>query len=135
MRMSLAVLAVAAGLATAAPAAAQYSDQQISDALLSTQWCTFRYNKTTGYSSSQRARFGRDGTLTVSRNSEGGSSGSGGSYYGQSQGGDVYRWAVQGGQLVLSNNEGSQALSLDEKRSSSGGFILIVDGTEWTPCS
>ena len=111
-----------------------YTDAEISQALTSTSWCSFSYNQTTGYSRSQRASFQTSGILHVSTGAEGGSSGDGGSVYGQSRGGDTYRWQVRAGRLILTGEEGVQDLALDEKRSSSGGFVLLVDGQEWTPC-
>ncbi len=120
-----------AGAAQAQPA---YSDAEISQALMSTSWCSFTYNQRTGYSRSQRARFQASGVLHVSTNAEGGSSGPSGSVYGQSGGGDTYQWQVRSGRLILTGEEGSEDLTLDAKESSSGGFILLVDGQEWTPC-
>lgn len=133
MRRALIVLvSLWAGTAHAQQA---YSDAEISQALTSTSWCSFSYNQTTGYSRSQRATFQASGVLTVSTNAEGGSSGAGGSVYGQSAGGDSYRWEVRGGRLILASEEGSQDFTLDESRSSSGEFVLLVDGQEWTPCN
>ena len=133
MRRTLIVLvSLWAGTAQAQSA---YTDAEISQALLSTSWCSFSYNQTTGYSRNQRATFQASGILHVSTGAEGGSSGQAGSVHGQSQAGDSYRWAIRGGRLILTGEEGAQDLALDEKRSSSGGFILLVDGQEWTPCS
>ena len=97
-------------------------------------WCSFSYNQTTGYSHSKRAVFTADGMLRVASNNEGGSSGSGGSYYGQSTGGDTYGWRVQGGVLYLSEGGAWGAHTLDAKNNSNGSIILIVDGTEWSAC-
>jgi hypothetical protein len=119
--------------AGAGPAAA-YTDQEISEALMAQAWCSFRYNRHSGYSSSQRAVFGRDGLLRVSNNREGGSSGPAGSYYSQSQGDDVYRWAIRNGALILADDSGQQAFPLDAKLNSSGNIILLVDGQEWSGC-
>ena len=132
MRGALIVLfSVWAGTAHAQQA---YSDEQIAQALTSTSWCSFSYNQTSGYSRSQRATFQPSGILTVATRSEGGSSGPAGSVYSQSDGGDTYRWEVRGGRLGLANEEGVEDFTLDESRTSSGGFVLLVDGQEWTPC-
>lgn len=133
MRSAIFVLvSLWAGAAHAQPS---YSDAEISQALMRTSWCSFSYNQTTGYSRSQRATFQDGGILHVSSSAEGGSSGASGSVYGQSSGGDTYQWQVQEGRLILTGEEGVQDLTLDSKESSSGGFILLVDGEEWTPCS
>jgi len=131
--MRIFLVAAAALIAFSAPSFA-YTDAEITRALEANAWCSFSYNKTTGYSHSRRAIFGANGVLTVQSNNEGGSSGSGGSYYGQSRGGQSYGWRVEGGVLYLSDGRSEDAHSLDSKRSSSGGLVLLVDGEEWTPC-
>jgi hypothetical protein len=73
--------------------------------------------------------------LTLASKARQRESGDAGSVYGQSRAGDTYQWQVRAARLILSGEKGSQSLTLDEKRSSSGGFILLVDGQEWTPCS
>lgn len=134
MRRAIFILA-AYGMGAAQPAQAQqYSDEQIAQALLSTSWCTSSYSQTSGRERRQRATFDSSGVLQIANMSEGVSSGPNGSVYSNSNGADVYRWGVQNGQLVLANEEGTQALTLGESRNSSGGFILVVDGTEWWPC-
>ena len=47
--------------------------------LLSSAWCTFRYNKVTGYSNTTRLVFNRNGTYSKGGRGEGYSSGRGGS--------------------------------------------------------
>ena len=126
-------MAAMAAFAFAAPASA-YTDQEISNALMANAWCSFSYNQTTGYSHSKRGVFSADGSLNVSSNNEGGSSGYGGSYYGQSRGGDNYGWRVQGGVLYLSEGGSWGAHTLGAKNNSNGSLILIVDGTEWSSC-
>ena len=49
------------------------------DLLLSSMWCHFTYNKTTGYSHQKRVRFNANGTYSTGSRGEGYSSGSGGS--------------------------------------------------------
>ncbi len=127
-------IAIAAACAALAAPAAAWTDQEISNALMANAWCSFSYNQTTGYSHSKRAVFGSNGVLTIRSDNEGGSSGSGGSYYGQSNGGNSYGWRVQGATLYLSDGASWDAHTLDSKSSSNGGLVLIVDGQEWTPC-
>jgi hypothetical protein len=111
-----------------------YTDQEISTALMANAWCSFSYNQTTGYSHSKRAVFGGNGILRINSGNEGGSLGYGGSYYGQSSGGESYGWAVKGGVLYLSDGASWDAHSLDSKNNSNGSIILIVDGKEWSVC-
>jgi len=79
-----------------------YSGQEISAARTANAWCSFSYNWTAGYSHSKRVMFGGNSILTVKSNNEGGSSGYGGSHYGQSSGGNSCGWRVMGGVLYLS---------------------------------
>ena len=134
MRNWLFAAAAAAGIMAFVGAAHAYTDQEISTALTANAWCSFSYNQTTGYSHSKRAVFGGNGVLSIHSGNEGGSSGSGGSYYGQSSGGQSYGWAVKGGVLYLSDGASWDAHSLDSKRNSNGSIILIVDGKEWSVC-
>ena len=134
MRNWLFAAAMTAGIMAFAGTANAYSDQEISTALMANAWCSFSYNQTTGYSHSKRAVFGGNGVLSIHSGNEGGSSGSGGSYYGQSSGGQSYGWAVKGGVLYLSDGASWDAHSLDSKRNSNGSIILIVDGKEWSVC-
>ena len=134
MRDWLFVAAAAVALMSFNGPANAYTDQEISTALMANAWCSFSYNQTTGYSHSKRAVFGGNGVLSINSGSEGGSSGFGGSYYGQSSGGESYGWAVKNSILYLSDGASWDAHSLDSKRNSNGSLILIVDGKEWSPC-
>ena len=132
--MRRAILVLGFLWAGGAQAQSPYSDEQISQALMGTSWCSFSYNQTSGRSRNQRATFQSSGILQVASRSEGGSSGPYGSVYSDSSGGDTYRWQVQNGRLILASDEGVESLTLDESRTSSGGFVLLVEGQEWTPC-
>jgi hypothetical protein len=134
MRKRMFVAAAAASFIGFIGPATAYTDQEISTALMANAWCSFSYNQTTGYSHSKRAVFGGNGILSINSGNEGGSSGYGGSYYGQSSGGESYGWAVKGGVLYLSDGATWNAHSLDAKNNSNGSLILIVDGKEWSTC-
>jgi hypothetical protein len=134
MRKWLFAAAAAASFIGFIGPATAYTDQEISTALMANAWCSFSYNQTTGYSHSKRAVFGGNGILSINSGNEGGSSGYGGSYYGQSSGGESYGWAVKGGVLYLSDGATWDAHSLDAKNNSNGSLILIVDGKEWSTC-
>ena len=134
MRRWMFAAAAVASLAGFIGPANAYTDQEISSRLMQNAWCSFSYNQTTGYSHSKRAVFGGNGILRINSGAEGGSSGYGGSYYGQSSGGDSYRWSVKDSVLYLSDGNSWDAHSLDSKRNSNGSLILIVDGKEWSVC-
>jgi len=134
-RFAGAILAAALALAVPAAASAQMSDADITRGLMSTRWCSFSYNQTTGYSSRRVAQFLPGGVLTIGGNAEGGSSGQNGSFYSQTQGGDRFHWRVQAAQLLLAADDGVWgAYVLDGYRTSSGTIVLKVAGAEWVPC-
>ena len=121
---------------TAAAPAAQAD--RLSALLVSSPWCSFSYNKVSGSSSSKRVTFSPDGSWSQGAQSEGYSSGYGGTMASQhnSEGGG--RWAVQGGQLLMSNpGEGAYELApldLAVKQNSNGYPILVADGVEYSQC-
>ena len=130
---AVAALAVSASLWTvfaAAPAHAGVTP----DLLLSSAWCTFKYNKVTGYSNTTRVRFSPNGTYTVGGRAEGGSSGRYGSVASQSDSGGGGRWAVQQGELFMSDGGGMEHVQTVVKRNSSGYPIIVADGVEYSQC-
>ena len=122
-------------------------DQRLAQLLLSSAWCSFSYKS--GYTSQSRNQFHRDGTLSVSTNSEGGTvnqygggnvdigGGSVGSVYGQQQGGGRVQWKVQGGQLYLNDGSGFQAVPIRVTQNSNGYPIItaVNDGKEYSQCN
>lgn len=126
--------AVAAALCAAfacSPAAAGGISPEL---LLSSAWCTFRYSKVTGYSSSSRYSFQPNGTYRTGGRSEGGSSGPAGSVYGQSDSSGGGRWAVQQGELFMSDGGAMQFVQTLVKRNSNGYPIIVADGVEYSQC-
>jgi hypothetical protein len=113
-----------------------YTDAEISQFLMSSPWCHFRYSSAGGSTTTRRGQFGNNGILTVRSGREVYSSGPGGTYSGGSQGGEQYYWRVQNGMLLLSQDGASwQPYRLDAYRNSSGHPILVVDGDEYSMCS
>lgn len=103
--------------------------------LLSSAWCTFTYNKTTGYSHSKRVFFNANGTYGSGSSGEGYSSGSGGSMASQrnTQAGGL--WAVDKGELFMSQGPGrlEQVRTL-LKRNNNGYPVIVADGVEYSQC-
>ncbi|MEO8139689.1 MAG: hypothetical protein ABI742_08590 [Gemmatimonadota bacterium] len=138
----------APAVAPAPPAPPQGSaqDQQLRTFLLSSPWCSFSYNQTTGTSRSSRSVFLSDGILMIGTNREGGtvnqngggnvdlSGGATGSYYNQSQGGQQARWQVQGGQLYVDMGQGMQVVAMQITRNSNGYPIVTAGGIEYSQC-
>jgi hypothetical protein len=119
-----------------APPAEAYTDDEISQFLMSSPWCSFRYSSAGGTTSTRRGQFGRDGILSVRSGREVYSSGPGGTYAGGSQGGEQYYWRVQNAMLLLSQDGTNwQPHRLDAYRNSSGYPILVVDGEEYSTCN
>lgn len=104
------------------------------DLLLSSAWCTFRYNKTTGSSSGRRVVFSPNGTYAVSSQSESYSSGRGGTAAGQSNASGGGRWRVQGGELFMSEGGQFEHVETVVKRNSNGYPIIVADGAEYSQC-
>jgi hypothetical protein len=137
----------AEGSATGGADGGGAQDQQLAQLLLSSAWCSFSYKS--GYTTQSRNQFHRDGTLSVSTGSEGGTvnqygggnvdigGGSVGSVYGQQQGGGRVQWKVQSGQLYLNDGSGFQAVPIRVARNSNGYPIItaVNDGKEYSQCN
>ncbi len=107
----------------------------LSQLLLSSAWCTFRYNQTTGYSSSTRIVFAPSGIWQSSSRGEGGSSGAGGSYASQSDSGSSGRYRASGNALWMAEGEEPlQPVPLQMKQNSNGAPIIVADGREYSQC-
>ncbi|MDA8101297.1 MAG: hypothetical protein M0042_16880 [Nitrospiraceae bacterium] len=132
MKPLIAILAVAAFLLVVYPAHAGGISNNL---LLSSTWCSFSYNKITGYSNTTRVRFNKNGTYTTGGRAEGSSSGKYGSYASQHDSGSGGRWKVVKGELYLS--EGSSQMQLVRtvvKKNSNGYPIVVADGVEYSQC-
>lgn len=105
--------------------------------LLSSAWCTFSYNKVSGYSSSTRVRFNRNGTYSTGKRDEGYSSGRSGSMASQHDSGGAGRWEVSNGILFLSEGQQGtlQPVRTVLNRNSNGYAVIIADGVEYSQCN
>ncbi|MFM8552656.1 MAG: hypothetical protein ACKOCD_10200 [Nitrospiraceae bacterium] len=136
--LAIFILAFAASTAQAGsqtPADAQSA--QLSQLLLSSAWCSFSYNKTTGASHQARVQFHPNGNWSAGSRGETYSNGPNGSVAGQHDGGGGGRWAVQQGQLFMSNPPETPSLTpvgLTIKHNSNGYPILMADGREYSQC-
>jgi hypothetical protein len=110
------------------------ADGQLRQLLTSSPWCSFRYNKTTGTSSTSRAVFFANGALRLGSNTETYNSGSAGSVAGQHRGGGGMSWKVAGGKLYVNSGQGFVDLNLRVTRNSAGNPILTADGKEYMRC-
>lgn len=113
-------------------------NDQLSRLLLSSAWCSFRYNKVSGTSSTEKYRFFPNGTWNNGGRTETYNSGANGTVAGQydSQGGG--RWEVRGGQLYMSSSE-NPTLTLVQPfsvtQNSNGYPIINSGGKEFSSCN
>lgn len=127
----------AAGNAAKAPKAAKAGTDELSQFLMRNAWCTFTFNKTSGASSKSRAVFFPDGTFSGNAQSEGYSSGYGGTMASQHDSGDSGEWKVMNGKLHLRNAETGNQWVLQElqiTRNSNGSPIINAGGKEYMVC-
>jgi len=101
--------------------------------LLSSAWCTFSYNKITGYSNTTRWVFNPNGTYGKGGRSEGYSSGYGGSMASQRNSGGGGRWKVVNGELYIGDLI-PQPVRSQVKRNNNGSVIVVVNGVEYSKC-
>ena len=102
--------------------------------LLSSAWCTFKYNKISGYSNTTRVRFSANGLYSMGGRAEGGSSGRAGSVYSQNDSSGGGRWAVQQGELFMSEGARMEHVQTVVKRNSNGYPVIVADGVEYSQC-
>jgi hypothetical protein len=132
MNRCITALAVTASLVLALPV---HAGGISNDLLLSSAWCTFSYNKTTGYSNTTRARFSKNGTYSTGGRAEGSTSGKSGSYSSQSDSRGAGKWKVTKGELYISEGNGQlNPVRTVVKRNSSGYPIIVADGVEYSQC-
>ncbi len=111
--------------------------EPLAQLLLSSAWCTFKYNQTTGASTSTRYQFFSNGTYSNSGRGETYSSGRYGTVAGQHDSGGGGQWAVRNGLLYVSSppeQPDMQPARVTVTRNSSGYPILNADGVEYATC-
>ncbi len=106
-----------------------------SQLILSSAWCSFTYNKISGYSSTLRVRFNPNGTYRYGGRNEGQSSNIYGSVASQKDGAGGGNWRVENGELFLSEGGPFRHVPTQFKRDSSGLPIIIGDGKEYAACN
>ena len=114
-------------------------DRQLTQLLLRSPWCSFSYvsgGGSSGRSSTERVVFQQDGTGSMRSGSESYYSGPNGSVAGQGGGGDAFRWRVQNGQLIITDQGGaSEAVPLTVTQNSNGYPIINANGKEYSMCN
>lgn len=130
VRMRFLVLAAAAHM-FAAPAMAGGLTSQL---LLSSAWCSFSYNQTSGYSKTTRVRFNANGTFSSGGRGEGGSSGPWGSVASQKDSSAGGYWRVDRGELYMSDGGPLEPVQTRLKRNGNGYPIIVADGVEYSQC-
>lgn len=119
------------------PAEKAGGSDDLAKLLVSSAWCSFKFNKTTGYSSTERYQFFANGTFSLGGRAEGYSSGYGGSMASQHDSGSTGQWKTQGGKLFLSAKETNGQFTqvpLTVTRNSNGAPILESNGQEYSKC-
>jgi len=132
MNKLIAFLVAAACFSIALPVQAGGVSNEL---LLSSAWCTFSYNKTTGYSNTTRVHFNKNGTYGTGGRAEGSTSGKYGSYSSQNDTSGGGRWKVTKGELYMSQGRGELGIVRTVvKRNNSGYPIILADGVEYMQC-
>lgn len=129
------VKAAAKASAAKAPAAKPGKDK-LTELLLSSPWCHFRYNKFADTTRQERVVFRPDGTWGSGSRSEIYSSGSAGTANVQSDSASGGRWSVKGSALLLSQGGGPlEDAALSVTHNSNGYPILNAGGKEYSSCN
>lgn len=103
--------------------------------ILSSAWCSFSYNQSSGRSASTRIRFNADGSFGTGLRAEMVSSGANGSVASQNNGSGGGYWKVEGGELFMSDGGPLQAVQTMLKRNSNGYPVIVGDGVEYSQCN
>lgn len=124
-----------AGKAAAAPAATPAGKDKLSTMLMGSAWCYFRYNNVSGTSKQERVVFNKNGTWSSGARGETYSSGMYGTASGQTDSSSGGRWAVKGGDLLMSEGGGAlEDVGLKVSKNSNGWPILNAGGKEYSSC-
>lgn len=110
--------------------------------LVSSAWCNFWFNKTSGYSGSSRVQYFPDGSYQLGKKSEGYSSGSGGTFASEGRSGSSGRWYVQKGMFYGTpppsdqdpNPQTFYPFPMVVTRNSNGYPIITAGGKEYSQC-
>ena len=116
---------------------AKNASDPLAQLLLSSAWCTLKYNQTTGASSTFRFQFFNNGAYSNSGRSETYNSGRNGAVAGQYDNGGRGQWAVRNGQLYVSSppeQPDMQPMPVTVSRNSSGYPVINTEGVEYSMC-
>lgn len=123
--------------APAANTASSAQDVQARQLLMSSAWCSFTYNKTSGTSTTRKVVFRPDGIMTINGGRETYSSGYAGTYAGQSNSSGAMQWKLENLRLFVNAGDGNgfQDIGLNATRNSNGYVILHSQGQEYSMCN
>jgi hypothetical protein len=125
--------------ANKAPARRAAGNDQLSQLLLSSAWCSFSYNKHSGATNQSRVRFFPNGSWSSASQAETYNSGAYGSVAGQYNDGSGGQWSVKSGQLYMSNPPEVPTLQPVQPFSvtlnSNGSPIINAMGKEYMRCN
>ena len=108
---------------------------QLQQLLLSSAWCAFSYNASSGTTRNERVVFAANGTGTRSTNAETYNSGNAGTVAGQYGGGEAFHWKVQGGDLhVSADGRTFSPGNIRVNFNSNGAPIVLANGREYMQC-
>lgn len=118
------------------PGGGSPQDQQITQLLVRSAWCSFSYNQTSGTSRTERVTFRPDGSGSIGSGAETYSSGTFGTVAGQSSDAGAFRWQVRGGVLNTTTDGATwQQFPLQITTNSSGYPIISSGGKEYSMCN
>lgn len=111
-------------------------NDQLSQLLTSSAWCSFSYNKISGTSAQTRVQYFRNGTWSLGGQTETYNSGANGTVAGQYNSNNGGLWEVRNGQLYGSYGNAPVELvqPFSVTRNSNGYPILNVLGKEYSSC-
>jgi hypothetical protein len=122
-----------------APAGRAAGNDQLSQLLLSSAWCSFSYNKHSGATNQSRVQFFPNGSWSSASQAETYNSGASGTVAGQYNDGSGGQWSVKGGQLYMSNppEEPTQqpVQPFSVTLNSNGSPIINAMGKEYMRCN
>ena len=116
--------------------AATPQDRQIAQLLVRSAWCYMSYSQTSGTTHTERVVYRADGTGNLTGGAETYNSGANGTVSGQSQSGTPFRWRLQNG-VLLATQDGVQwgQYPLQITTNSNGYPIITAAGKEYSMCN
>ena len=137
-KLSVAAACMAASLGLLFPARSQSQgaqEAQFANLLLSSAWCSYQYSAISGTESMTRFRFQQDGTWISGSNSEQLARNPQGQLYRRDGTQSAGRWAVQAGDLYMSEGNGPLSPVGATVRMNSNGYpIIVASAVEYMMC-